>query len=186
MSKQNIREVFATTSDAGDNSTIRLDIMKNLDYTIQPGKFDRNNKCQSKGTMTGSTSCIKNLLSHDYTKKIHINGNNAAIFFYAQIGKEHLPFIGSRYFILDKNCPNIITRNIQFHKHWGKVSVLSINDDFVNISTREGKKTIVKSVFIKHACNSLKECWTKDEKANHAFNSRIENTEVISNHCSRL
>lgn len=101
--------------------------MQNLDYTIQPGSFNRMNKQESRSSMTGTCSVFWKFFKQPYRKVVHVNGDTVALFFYIQDStKRWIPWTGTDYkpcgFFDFKNLPNFIKRHID----------LDILQDYVN------------------------------------------------------
>ena len=161
-----------------------MKIMKNFSYAIQVGSFNKMDKNQSKGTMTRQSSVLSRLFTKAYKKAIHVNGNTACFTFYIKDSNgEYVPWAGSRYYTF-KNAPNLILRNIRFHKYLGEVSVLEVNKHTLKIDTLQGVKVVQRNIFLKNVVNSIKEWVGKEELERLQFNERMDNTDKQDNHCS--
>lgn len=136
-----------------------------------------------------TTSVFWRLFQKPYRKELHVNGKSAALLFHIQdSAKSWVPWTKTKYYILDENCPNLIVRNIRFHKYLGEVKVLNIDGDWLDVETFEGKKTVSKKIFIQNAVNSIKEWVGKEELERMRFNDRMKNTDhnPMDNHCSKV
>lgn len=138
----------------------------------------------SKSTHSITASDLAKVVKEKLERRLHVNGSRAGLFFYT---RDNLPWTGSMYYALDGNCPNFIARNIHFHKYLGEVKVISIEGNQMVIDTIQGRKTVLKSVFVRNAVDSIKQWVGKDELERLQFNARMDNTENnYTNHCCAL
>jgi len=138
----------------------------------------------SKSRHEITISDLKKVLSENLQRRLHVNGKSAGLFFYT---KDNLPWTGSRYYKLDEKLPNFIVKNIKYHRYLGAVDVIAIEGDQLIVSTIQGRKRVLKSVFVSNAVDSIKECVNSSELERLQFNQRMDNTENdYTNHYSAL
>jgi hypothetical protein len=153
-------------------------------FSYKVKTFDPNCSNYSKSSgLLYTTSDLEKLFTHPTAKRVHVNQCNAALCFDIKDGC----WTRSEYYRLDSNCPDFIVRHIRFHKYLGEVEVMEINDNVIKVKTSQEVKHVVKSVFVKYAVNSSKECVSPEELERLQFNQRMENTDnTYTNHCSVL
>ena len=144
-------------------------------FSMHVKKFNPTDSQYSKSRgLFITTSDLNRLFCDDFTKRLHVNGKSAALFFYT---KDNLPWTGTKYYKLDENCPDLIVRHIRFHKYWGEVKVVEIHSNTMIIDTIQGRKCVVKKVFLSNVVDSINQWIGKEELERFQFNERMDNTD---------